>query len=267
MKIIINYKKERMNDIMKNRLIICTILLLLLMPIVDAIYYPKLTGYVNDFGNMINPIEEEQITQLAEKINRETTVEIAVVTVESLQGENIAEYATELGQRNGVGKKDKSNGLLILLAKNDRKYFVATGYGLEGVLPDATVNRINDNVLKPYLKKEEYGKGIYEEILVFEGFFTNNSEVVSKYGVQSSGDGALWIFLLAFGIIFIIIIAAILIFGRNGHYSSGSYGGGWGGGSGGGSNGGDSGGGSNGGGSRGGFGGGGFGGGGAGGGW
>lgn len=244
-----------------KRVVLVALLLLSMITIVSAVDYPKLTWGVNDFGNMIEPVDENQITQLIDKINKESTVEITVITIESLQGEDIAQYATELGQKNGVGKKDKSNGLLILLSKNDRKYFVATGYGLEGTLPDATVNRINDNVLLPYLKKGEYGKGVYEEMLIFEGFFLNNTEVVSKYGSPQPGGDDAWIILSIFGgvIIFILFLAWISDGGGGGGgggYRSGGYGGGWGGGSGGG-----------GGGGGGGFGGGGFGGGGAGGGW
>lgn len=255
-------------------LVIMLILLsaLFFLPIASAIEYPTLTGHVTDNAGIINAEYMQKIMALADHIEKNTTAEIAVLTVKSLEGEDKAQYATEVGQKNGVGKKDVSNGLLILIAMDDGQgngkgaYFVATGYGLEGTLPDATVNRINDQVLLPRLKEGKntgdisyYGQGIYEEMIVFEGLLTNNSEIVSKYGASSSsgGDGA-WIIIAILIIVFIVLLAVALA-SDGGGSSGGGYGGGWGGGGSSGGGGGDSGGG--------GFGGGGFGGGGAGGGF
>jgi len=266
--------KGMVSDMIKAKISTLVIMLILLLalfflPIASAIEYPKLTGYVTDNADIINSEYEQKIITLVDHIKKNTTAEIAVLTVKSLEGEDKAQYATEVGQRNGVGKKDVSNGLLILIAMDDGQgsgkgaYFVATGYGLEGTLPDAIVNRINDQVLLPYLKKGKetndityYGKGIYEEIIVFEGLLTNNSEIVSKYGVSSSGGDGVWIIITIFIVLFIVLIVVALVSDGRGSSGGGGYGGGWGGSSGGGG-GGDSGGG--------GFGGGGFGGGGAGG--
>lgn len=268
-------EKDMVSNMSKAKiqtLVIMLILLsaLLFLPIAGAIEYPTLTGHVTDNAGIINAEYMQKIMALADHIEKNTTAEIAVLTVKSLEGEDKAQYATDVGQKNGVGKKDVSNGLLILIAMDDGQgngrgaYFVATGYGLEGTLPDATVNRINEQVLLPYLKKGKetkdityYGQGIYEEMIVFEGLLTNNSEIVSKYGTSSSsgGDG-MWIIIAIFIVVFIVLLV-IALASDGGGSSGGSYGGGWGGGGSGGSSGGDSGGG--------GFGGGGFGGGGAGG--
>lgn len=246
---------------------------LFFLPIASAVEYPTLIGHVTDNAGIINAEYMQKITALAEHIEKNTTAEIAVLTVKSLEGEDKVEYAIEVGQKNGVGKKDVSNGLLILIAMDDGQgngrgaYFVATGYGLESTLPDAAVNRINDQVLLPYLKKGKetkdityYGQGIYEEMIVFEGLLTNNSEIVSKYGASSSsgGDGV-WIIITIFIVVFIVLLVVGLASDGGGSSGGGSYGGGWSGGGGSDSGGGDSGGG--------GFGGGGFGGGGAGGGF
>ncbi len=263
---------------MRKWLPVLFVLLMLLVPaipIAGAVEYPVLTEHITDNAGIINAEYMQKIGDLLNHIEQNTTAEVAVLTVKSLEGEDKAEYAIEVGQRSGIGKGDVDNGLLLIIAMDDGQgngkgaYFVATGYGLEGTLPDATVTQINNEVLLPYLKKGKetgdityYGQGIYEEMSVFEGLLTNNSEIVSKYGASSSpgaeGGDILWIIIIiivVIGIIFILVSFSNGGSGGSGGYSSG--GGGWGGsgGSGGGSSGG------------GGFGGGGFGGGGGGGGF
>lgn len=257
-----------------STLVIMLILLsaLFFLPIAGAIEYPTLTEHVTDNAGIINAEYMQKIMALADHIEENTTAEIAVLTIKSLEGVEEAQYATDVAQKSGIGKKDVSNGLLIFIAMDDGQgngkgaYFVATGYGLESTLPDVVVKRINDQVLLPRLKEGKqsgdisyYGQGIYEEMVVFEGLLTNNSEIVSKYGASSaSGDNVVWIIIAVFVVLFIVLIAVAMISDSGGYGGGGSYGGGW---SGGGGGGGDSGGGG------GGFGGGGFGGGGAGGGF
>lgn len=262
---------------MRKWLPVLFVLLMLLVPAIPmagAVEYPVLTEHITDNAGIINAEYREKIGDLLNRIEQSSTAEVAVLTVKSLEGEDKAEYATEVGQRSGIGKSDVDNGLLLIIAMDDGQgngkgaYFVATGYGLEGTLPDATVTQINNEVLLPYLKKGKetgdityYGQGIYEEMSVFEGLLTNNSEIVSKYGTGASssagGEDIVWIIIIIFVVIGVIFLLAMLSGrgGGSGGYSSG--GGGWGGsgGSGGGSSGG------------GGFGGGGFGGGGGGGGF
>ena len=189
-------KKEK---IMKKGLSIMLILLMLLIPfitIAGAVEYPVLTEHITDQAGIINPEYKQKIGDLLNSIEQESTAKVSVLTIKSLEGEDKAVYATEVGQKSGIGKSDVDNGLLLLIAMDDGQgngkgaYFVATGYGLEGTLPDATVTKINNEVLLPYLKKGKetgdityYGQGIYEEMSVFEGLLTNNSEVVSKYGL------------------------------------------------------------------------------------
>ncbi len=163
-------------------------LLVVLLPVASAITYPTLNGYVTDNANIITPEYREKITDLADKINKETTVEIAVLTIESLEGDSHENYALQTFRQNGVGKKDNNNGLLILVAKNERKYKFEVGYGLEGTIPDAMKVPIGDKIITPNFRNGDYGKGIYESMIVIEGLATNNTEVLSKYGmIQNSG--------------------------------------------------------------------------------
>ena len=160
------------------------IILLMVLPIVIAVDFPTLDDFVTDQADIISPEYEQQITQLAKEIEQETTVEIAVVTVQSLEGISKEEYSMELFEKNGIGKKDVDNGLLILIAMTERAYRVEVGYGLEGLIPDASKVTLGTRILEPNFKQDEFGKGIYDMLLAVQGILQGEEEVLSKY--QSS---------------------------------------------------------------------------------
>lgn len=224
--------------------------LILLLQVASAVEYPHIEKYVNDYANIIDPEYKDKIQRLAENIDKNTTVEIAVVTIESLEGDSPENYANTLFRQAGIGKKDKNNGLLILVAKNDRKYRFEVGYGLEGSITDSYKVPIGTKIIEPNFKQGQYGKGIYESMIVVEGLVTNNSEVVSKYlGSNSGSEIPDWlIIVIIFVIIFIVVIVLITASGGGGSGGGGYYGGGSGGSGGNGGSGGGFGGGSSGGG-------------------
>lgn len=239
-----------------KKCILILLILLFLSPAASAVNYPQLRGFVTDNANMIDPAYANNIAQLAAKIEQETTVEIAVVTIESLEGESKEMYAVKLFEQAGIGKKDKDNGLLILVAKQEQEYRFEVGYGLEGTITDSMKVNIGDRIIVPNFKNGEYGKGIYESMLVIEELLKGNEEVISKYSMSQTQSQEIpaWIQFLFFGVF--ILFAILSTMGRR--KNSGGYYGGYGGVGGGGFGGGFG---------RGGFGGGGFGGGGFGGGF
>jgi uncharacterized protein len=205
----------------KPSTILILLLLLAISPAVAAVDYPQLTGYVTDDANMIDPNYEAKITELARKIEGATTVEIAVVTVRSLEGESKETYAVKLFEEAGIGKKDKDNGLLILVAKQERKYRFEVGYGLEGVITDSMKVNIGDRIITPNFKRGEYGRGIYESMLVIEGLLEGDEEVISEYSMNdhdSTSSYSLWLLLLIpFGLIILFEIMIRLTGGRTHH--------------------------------------------------
>lgn len=146
--------------------------------------YPTLNDYVTDNANIIK--NDDALVQLIKQIEQQTTVEIAVVTVDSLDGLDIETYAVELFEKAGIGKKDIDNGLLILVAPNERKYRIEVGYGLESTIPDIIAREIGVNVLAPNFRNSDYDKGIYDALVVVDGYLTNNEEVISKYKANYS---------------------------------------------------------------------------------
>ena len=132
---------------------------------------PNPPRLVNDFAQVLSSNERKQIENELDQFARETSTQIVVVTVSDLEGYDPSDYAFRLGEKWGVGQKGKDNGVIILLKPkegNSRgQVFIATGYGLEGVLPDAIVNStVINNEMLPYFKENNYYKGLTSGIKV-----------------------------------------------------------------------------------------------------
>ena len=138
--------------------------------------------YVNDFSNVLDDSAEEQIVNEGRALNENKKTkgaQVVVVTVETINNEDISEYAVELGRKWGIGKKGEDNGVLILLVTKDRNVHIATGYGLEGALPDVKLGRILDNYAIPDFKKDNFQAGIlktYKAVI---------NEVYNEYGIRT----------------------------------------------------------------------------------
>jgi len=119
---------------------------------------------VNDFAGILNTDEVNQLENKLVAYNDSTSTQIVVVTVKSLQGYDKADFAYRIGQQWGVGQKGKNNGAVVLVKpkyQNEKgEIFIAPGYGLEGVIPDALAKRIVENEMIPNFREENYYKGI-----------------------------------------------------------------------------------------------------------
>lgn len=121
---------------------------------------PALTGRVVDQAGILSPaVKAELETALAAHENN-TTNQVVVVTLESLNGANIEEYSLELGRRWGIGQKGKDNGVLLVVAPNDKQIRIEVGYGLEGILTDALSSNIINYYIIPEFKKGDIENGI-----------------------------------------------------------------------------------------------------------
>lgn len=120
---------------------------------------PKL---VNDFTGTLSTSESQMLEEKLVAYDDSTSTQIAIVILKTLDGYPIEDYAFALGDAWGIGRKQKDNGVLILIAIEDRDIFVATGYGMEGVMPDGLVKRIIENDIKPNFKAGQYYQGLDE---------------------------------------------------------------------------------------------------------
>lgn len=121
---------------------------------------PAQPRLVNDFANMLAPQEVELLERKLRTYEDTTSNQIAIVTVTTLDGWAIQEYATRLFEQWKIGKKGKDNGLLLLISKEDRKARIEVGYGLEGRVPDLIASRIISSVITPNFKNGEYYQGL-----------------------------------------------------------------------------------------------------------
>jgi len=140
------------------------ILLIFLIPLaVHAQEFPAKPSpprLVNDFTNTLSGEELNSLENKLVTYNDTTSTQIAIVMISSLDGYPIDDYSFQLAEKWGIGQKGKNNGVLVMVAKDDRKIFIATGYGMEGVMPDGLVKRIIEEDIKPYFKQGDYYGGL-----------------------------------------------------------------------------------------------------------
>jgi uncharacterized protein len=117
------------------------------------------TGYVNDFAHVLDADTIAQLTNICEQLDQKAHAQVAVVTINSLDGADIDSYAVALFKKWGIGSKATDHGVLILLAVQDRKYRTEVGYGLEPILPDGKVGGFGREAV-PFLQKGDYGSAI-----------------------------------------------------------------------------------------------------------
>lgn len=168
---------------------------------------PKL---VNDFANILDENKSSQLESALVKFARETSTQIVVVTVADLDGYDKADYAVRLAEKWGVGQKGKDNGIVILIkpkvGNSKGQVFIATGYGLEGVLPDAIVNNaIVDNEMIPRFKQGDYFGGLVAGIKVMMEI-TREEYTAENYQQSVQGEGSA----VPFFIFLVIIVISIL---------------------------------------------------------
>jgi uncharacterized protein len=120
---------------------------------------PYLTGRVVDNAEILKPDTRKRLGDTLRQHEQKTTNQIAVLTVPSLQGDSVEEYAVRVFEQWKLGQKGKDNGVLVLVAPQDRRMRIEVGYGLEGVLPDAAAARIVRNVMTPRFKQGDYDGG------------------------------------------------------------------------------------------------------------
>ncbi|MCJ8157974.1 YgcG family protein [Sphingomonas sp. LaA6.9] len=232
-------------------------LLLLLAAPAWAQTFPPLTGRVVDQANLLDPAQEAGISSKAEALEKASGRQFVVATVDSLEGRDIQNYGYRLGRHWGIGTEEKNDGVLLLVAPNERKVRIEVGYGLEPILTDALSSVIINRAILPKFRDGDMAGGIVagadavitQISLPADEAAKRQQELLAAE--KDKGDGDVPIALI-FWIIVIMFIVIPMFFGgrrgrkyRRGHgpiviwgpgdWGGGSGGGSWGGGSGGGS--------------------------------
>ncbi|MFM2414356.1 MAG: hypothetical protein RI911_49 [Candidatus Parcubacteria bacterium] len=164
------------------------------------------TGHVNDFAGVLSSEAKAGLETTLAAHEKETSNQIAVVTVQTLGDDYIEHYAVKLFEEWGIGTKDKDNGVLLLLAITDRKVRIEVGYGLEGALPDSIADSIIRTHIVPALKNEQY------DVALRDGAVNIMAAIQGEYVAprKSAQRGDWFVPLVFFGLFFLQWGAAVL---------------------------------------------------------
>lgn len=206
--------------------IICFLYLLAVVPVFGQTIpeRPDPPRLVNDLAGVLSADQVNQLEQELSAYARQTSTQIVIVTVPTLGGEDIADYSFQLGEKWGVGQKGKDNGVVIVLKpktaeEQQGRVFVAVGYGLEGIIPDAVANRdIVDHEMIPRFKEGDIYGGLYNASRVIMSLASREFSPEEYHDKVSGGGGGIPFIVLIFIIIFIISIFR----GRRRYYTGGS---------------------------------------------
>ena len=232
-------KKEVSYDLIKNNFehmktnrILHTFLLFLLthcvalLPVHSQDELPERPSpprLVNDMANMLSSGEKNQLEMQLVEFHRETSNQIAIVTTRDLKGYEISDFAFRLGEKWGIGQQKFNNGILIVInpgeGDNSGDVFIATGYGLEGAIPDAIAKRIVENEIIPRFRSGQYYDGLQAAVNVLSKLSKGEisaPEYAKRNGEKRKKGSGLFVIIL--------IVIFFTIFGgrrRLGHSSLG----------------------------------------------
>src|SRR2546422_5090918 len=142
-----------------NVLLVIVIFVLTLVLRAEPVSQLRPTDYVNDFAHVLDQTTIARLDDLCQQIDQKAHAQIAVVTVNSLDGSDIESYAVDLFKKWSIGRKSTNRGVLILLAAQDRRYRIEVGYGLEPILPDGKVGGFGREAV-PLLRQNDYSGAV-----------------------------------------------------------------------------------------------------------
>lgn len=184
---------------------------------------PEPASPVNDFANVLTEEQKSQLTAQLSEFSKQTSTQIVLLTVNDLQGYDKAQFAVDVAHKWGIGQAAKDNGILILVkpktATSRGEAYIAVGYGLEGIVPDATSKKIVDFEMIPEFKAGNYFAGIERASKVLMEI-TKNEYTAEQYN-QKAGGGILGLIPL---LIFVVLFIIFTMKGNNRSSSIGSGG-------------------------------------------
>ncbi len=210
-----------MRKIILPLLIICIVAIKNIALAAEIPAAPTQNIYVADFAEMIDSSTKEKILAMGGELDKNYKAQVVVVTIETLGDSSLEDYANELFRKWGIGDKNLNNGVLLLIAKNDRKFRIEVGYGLEGAITDGYAGEVLDGMTS-YFREEDYSTGIlqaYSKLTktIYEEYGAEVPENVS----ESTGEEfttfetiivAFFVLIIAATVIKIVVIVFLTIF-------------------------------------------------------
>ncbi|HEY1677034.1 MAG TPA: TPM domain-containing protein [Candidatus Sulfotelmatobacter sp.] len=146
--------------LLRRKSCLLAVLLLSLTVAAESVKQLKPSGYVNDFAGVLDPSTKAQIEDLCTQVDRKAHAQIALVTINTLDGSDIESYAVDLFKQWGIGAKSTDHGVLILYAIQDHKARIEVGYGLEPILPDGKVGGFQREAI-PLMRSGDYSQALF----------------------------------------------------------------------------------------------------------
>jgi len=199
---------------------------------------PKPTDYVSDYAHVMSPATIAQLDQLCSEVDHEAHAKILVLTINTTNGEPIQQYAVDLEDAWKAGYKGSDRSVILVLAVQDRKRFIETGYGLEGILPDGKVGDIGRQMV-PMLRANDFDGAVTLAVDEMSQIIAQNADIqlkpLTRWGASVQRQPRASLGRIVGGIVFLILVAVFLLWaGGSGllGFLLGMFfgGGGWGGG-------------------------------------
>lgn len=168
---------------MKKTLTIIILSLLALQ--LFALKVPKLKGHVNDYANVLSSNEKSTLENFLTEFEKKTSTQVALLTIESLQGENLEDYSIRVVDNWKLGQKDRDNGVLLLVSMQEKKMRIEVGYGVEGALTDAKSSYVINNYIVPDFKQGNFYTGISTGIAAITGIISEEFTITDEQITQS----------------------------------------------------------------------------------
>ena len=214
---------------LKNPILPVLVLVLLLTPalMAKAADWPRPKGPVADYARLIPDQDRKKIAALSTELQQKTGAALVVATLPTIGSMSIEDAAVKIFEDWGIGQKGKDNGILLLVAKEQRKMRIEVGYGLEGVVTDATAGRIRDQAILPFFKKGDYGTGVWLGTANLAKIIADDKGVkltgLPKRTTRKKSNS------VGFGGIFVLIAVAVIVLrmvrrgGRGGRGGGGGF--------------------------------------------
>lgn len=198
-------KSAKKNLISVKKILVCFVFVFFIAKLF-ALDVPKLNGRVNDYANIINKNDEKELTEYLTALDEQTGIQIAVLTIPGLKGEDIAAFGVKVAEKWKLGRAGEDNGALLLVSTEERKLRIEVGYGLEDTLTDAKCGLIIRNVIIPEFKDGNYSEGILKGVQNMGGIASGNLELVNKNVLKNEEDTDVGIIFIIIWLIFIFVI-------------------------------------------------------------
>jgi len=189
---------------MGRRLTLVVALLLAVQP-VAGLEVPILERQVTDLAGLFSLSAASEMDHRLKILEEETGAQVAVLTIPSLEGQVLEDFSMRVVEAWKLGSQDRDNGVLVLIARDDRKIRIEVGYGLEGVIPDVLAGRIIDNAMKPAFREGDFSRGTLRAVELIDGLVRADPEAAQALAGGSGGSPDA-LPLIAMGAIFLSVI-------------------------------------------------------------